>query len=114
MTAEADELRARLLETANLVGTARNLIAEGGVVDLQGLDDRVASICAALPKLPPDEREALKPALIALMDGLGGLADTVKAQHALLADKLSTVSQGSRAAGAYGAGSATAKPRRKR
>jgi hypothetical protein len=38
------------------------------------------------------------------MDGLGGLAETVKVQHAALAEKLSSVSQGHRAIGAYGAG----------
>lgn len=104
MTAEADTLRSRLLEAATLVGTAKSLIADGGVVDLAGLDARVQTICEALPSLPSPDREALKPALIALMDGLGGLAEAVKAQHAALAERLSAVSRGGRAMGAYGAG----------
>ena len=110
MTADADALRNRLLEAATLVGTAKSLIAEGGVVDLAGLDSRVQGICQALPDLPGPDREALKPALIALMDGLGGLAEAVKTQHAALAEKLSAVSRGSRALGAYGAGLAAGKP----
>ena len=114
MTADAAEVRTRLLEAATLVGTAKVLIADGSVVDLNGLDARVERICDALPSLPPTERDALKPALIALMDGLGGLAEAVKAQHATLADKLSAVAQGGRALGAYGAGSATARNPRKR
>ena len=104
MTADAEALRTRLLEAANMVGTARSLIADGGIVDLSGLDARVQDICKAIPELPRDEREELKLALIALMDGLGGLAETVKVQHAALAEKLSSVSQGHRAVGAYGAG----------
>jgi hypothetical protein len=104
MTASADTLRTRLLEAATMVGTAKSLIADGGIVDLSGLDARVRDICKAIPELARDEREELKPALIALMDGLGGLAETIKTQHAMLAEKLSTVSQGRRAVGAYGAG----------
>ena len=104
MTTDADALCTRLLEAATLVGTAKSLIADGGIVDLSALDARVRNICQAIPMLPPGERDGLKPALIALMDGLGGLAETVKAQHAMLAEKLSTVSQGRRAVGAYGAG----------
>lgn len=104
MTADVEALRTRLLEAANMVGTARSLIADGGIVDLSGLDARVQDICKAIPALPPDERDGLKLALIALMDGLGGLAETVKVQHAALAEKLSSVSQGRRAVGAYGAG----------
>lgn len=114
MTEDATELRTRLLEAATLVGTAKSLIAEGSVVDLNGLDARVERICAELPSLPPSERDALKPALIALMDGLGGLAEAVRSQHGALAEKLSAVAQGSRALGAYGAGSATAHTPRKR
>ena len=110
MTADADALRSRLLEAATMVGTAKSLIADGGVVDLAGLDARVQDICKAIPKLPADDRDELKPALIALMDGLGGLAETVRAQHAALAEKLSIVTQGRRAAGAYGAGFAAGKP----
>lgn len=109
MTADTDALRNRLLEAATMVGTARSLIADGGVVDLAGLDARVQHICQVIPTLPPDDRDSLKPALIALMDGLGGLAETVKVQHAALAEKLSTVTQGRRVAGAYGAGLAAGK-----
>jgi hypothetical protein len=104
MTTDAEALRARLLEAATMVGTAKSLIADGGIVDLSGLDARVQNICKAIPALASGERDELKPALIALMDGLGGLAETVKAQHAMLAEKLSNVSQGRRAIGAYGAG----------
>jgi len=109
MTVDADLLRNRLLEAATMVGTAKTLIADGGVVDLAGLDARVQEICKTIPELPASDRDGLKPALIALMDGLGGLAETVKAQHAALAEKLSTVSQGRRAVGAYGAGLAAGK-----
>jgi hypothetical protein len=111
MTADAETLRSRLLEAATMVGTARSVIADGGVVDLGGLDARMQDICKAIPDLPPDEREELKPALIALMDGLGGLAETVKVQHAALTEKLLTVTQGRRALGAYGAGLSAGKPK---
>jgi hypothetical protein len=109
-----DAVRAQLLEAATLVGTAKSLIAEGGVVDLAGLSARIETVCTVLPGLPSTEREALKPALVALMDGLGGLAEAVKAQHSALAEKLTAQSQATRARGAYGAGSATARkpPRR--
>ena len=103
MTQTGDALRAQLLEAATLVGTAKSLIVEGSVVDLAGLSARIETVCTALPGLPATEREALKPALVALMDGLGGLAEAVKAQHASLTGKLSAQSQASRARGAYGA-----------
>jgi hypothetical protein len=103
VTQTGDALRAQLLEAATLVGTAKSLIVEGSVVDLAGLSARIETVCSALPGLPAAEREELKPALVALMDGLGGLAEAVKAQHGALAGKLSAQSQADRARDAYGA-----------
>jgi hypothetical protein len=103
VTQTGNALRAQLLEAATLVGTAKSLIAEGSVVDLAGLSARIETVCTALPGLPTAEREELKPALVALMDGLGGLAEAVKTQHTALAGKLSAQSQADRARGAYGA-----------
>ena len=114
MTANETDLRGRLLEAATLVGTAKTLLAQGNVVELAGLEGRVARICAEIPGLPPAERDGLKPALIALMDGLGGLAEALKAQHQELAARLAGVAKGHRALAAYGAGEAAGRKPRKR
>lgn len=111
---DTTQVRTGLLEAAAMVGTARSLIAEGKVVDLAGLESRVACVCGQLPSLPAPDRETLKSALIALMDGLGGLAEALNEQHGALAKQLAAVSKGKSAVSAYGAGAATAGPRRKR
>lgn len=97
------EIRNRMVEVSAVVCMARSLLADGKPVDLSSLETRVEALCRSLVAMPRDDREEIKPALIGLMDELGRLAETVRAQHAALAERLSTVVRGQRAAGAYGA-----------
>jgi hypothetical protein len=99
----ATDIRTRLTEVSALVCMARSLLADGNPVDLSNLEVRVEGLCRSLIVLPRDDREEIKPNLVALMDELGRLAETVRAQHAALAERLSTVVRGQRAVGAYGA-----------
>lgn len=103
------DIRTRLTEVSAVVCMARSLLADGKPVDLTSLETRVEGLCRSLVVLPRDDREEIKPNLVVLMDELGRLAETVRAQHAALAERLSTVVQGQRAAGAYGMPSRTAR-----
>ncbi len=99
----AADIRTRLTEVSAVVCMARSLLADGKPVDLSSLQSRVESLCSAMIALPRDDREVIKPNLVALMDELGQLAETVRVQHAALAQRLASVVRGQRAAGAYGA-----------
>ncbi len=99
----AAEIRTRLTEVSAVVCMARSLLDDGQPVDLTGLEIRVEALCRDLSVLPGGDRDEVKPGLIALMDELGRLAETVRAQHGALAERLATVLRGQRAVGAYAA-----------
>src|SRR5690606_10198586 len=100
---DRNTIQSQLLDTAGFVGTARTLLGEGKSVDLDSLEPRVATVCDDIAKLPPAERSDLKTALLALRDGLGGLADDVRSQQPALARELQSVGVRRHATAAYGA-----------
>ena len=83
------------------ISDTRVALQAGGVIDLAGLDDRIAAICAALEIHPPETARAMLPKLLVLVQDLNMLsADCAKAQAdtELALRKMS----GSRASQAYG------------
>ena len=56
---------------------ARALVQGGRHVDLGGLDDEAAALCAALQSAPPDHARPLRPAMLSLLAELDALAVTM-------------------------------------
>ncbi len=73
----------------------------GALVDLVGLEERVAALCAAVEALPGNEGQALLAELEAIIRALDGLAATLTSQRAQL-DGEETHSARQRAATVYG------------
>ena len=83
------------------ISDTRVALQAGGVIDLAGLDDQVAAICAGLETQPHETARTMLPKLVLLVQGLNMLsADCAKAQAdtELALRKMS----GSRASQAYG------------
>ena len=83
------------------ISDARVALQAGGVIDLAGMDDRIAAICAGLEIQPHETSRAMLPKLVLLVQDLSMLsAACAKAQAdtELALRKMS----GSRASQAYG------------
>ena len=83
------------------IGDTRVALQAGGVIDLAGLDDRVAAICAGLEAQPHETARVLLPKLTLLVQDLNMLSAAcaqVQADTELALRKVS----GSRASQAYG------------
>ncbi len=66
------------------MAAARRSIAGGAIVDLSGFDRDVATLCAAIVRLPAAARRPLEAELIALLADLDELSQVLTAQNAEL------------------------------
>ena len=82
--------------------TARRLLKDGKSLDLAPLEERVDRFCRMLGAAPTTEREALRPSFIALIDEIGRLESELRGSHADTMRQINQLSQGRRAADAYG------------
>jgi hypothetical protein len=82
--------------------TARRLLKEGKSPDLGPLEERVDRFCRMLGAAPTTEREALRPSFIALIDEIGRLESELRGSHADTMRQINQLTQGRRAADAYG------------
>ena len=73
----------------------------GALIDLSGLDARVAALCTVAEALPRDEGRALLPNLEAMIAALNALAATLSRQRDL-SDGAETHAARQRAAAVYG------------
>ena len=83
------------------IGDTRVALQGGGVIDLAGLDDRVAGICAGLEDQPHETARAVLPKLVLLVQDLNMLSAAcaqVQADTELALRRVSV----SRASQAYG------------
>lgn len=94
-------IEAALQEAATAIDTARTLLDQGTVIDLNGLEEHVEQACGGIPALPAPDRERLKPTLIALIDGLNLLSDQLSVQHQEISGSLQNIGARSRAVSAY-------------
>jgi len=65
-------------KVASVVATARRLLAEGKMVDLSALEDKVRAICEAIRMQPQDEPEHLQEAMRAAIGDLDKLAEDLR------------------------------------
>lgn len=70
-----------LAEVTAAVELARQTAAEGGLVDLSGLDARVDALCRAVVALPRAEGRGFEAALLELIDTLTRLHETLTRQQ---------------------------------
>jgi hypothetical protein len=83
------------------ISDTRVALQAGGVIDLTGLDDRVAAICAGLETQPHETASVLLPKLVLLVQDLNMLSAACAKAQADTELALRKVS-GSRASQAYG------------
>ena len=83
------------------IGDTRVALQGGGVIDLAGLDDRVATICAGLEAQPHETARVLLPKLVLLVQDLNMLSAAC-AQAQAETDQAIRRMSGSRASQAYG------------
>ena len=97
-----NDIRTQLDQTAGVIEGFRSIVADGTPVDLAGLDENIATICAAIAKLPPHERPILKGALVTLMDEMNTLVASLELQRETTSQELKGVSSRQQAVSAYG------------
>ncbi len=88
---------------AGLISRARAELNTGGLVDLAPLESRVGALCKRLEGLPVEEGGDLRPRLLALIDDLGQLSDSIARRLEGLKRDLSDTAGRHRATRAYGA-----------
>jgi hypothetical protein len=98
----AATLKRRIESAANVVTEARRAVEAGSQVNLAGLETEVEAICTQLSALPEGAGAALQPALVALVDDLERLTDTLSDAHKKLAGDIGELSTRRRATKAYG------------
>jgi hypothetical protein len=89
-------LKQELAEIAAAVDEARRAVAEGAMVEIDGLDTAVAKVCEGAQSAPAEERSALAQDLVALAEALDALATDIQRQ--------SDAVERQRASSAYGNG----------
>ena len=90
-----------LRDAATAIDTARELLKQGTVIDLNGLEAHFEQACGRIPALPAPDRERLKPTLIALIDGLNLLSEHLSVQHQEISGTLHNIGTRTRAVSAY-------------
>ncbi len=86
---------------SDTVGTARLAIDKGHLVDMTGLDQAVADLCAAAAALPAPHQRSTAQKLSRLAQDLAALADALKTQHDVF-ERASAADARLRSADAYG------------
>lgn len=94
-------IESALREAATAIDSARMLLRQGTVIDLDGLETHVEQACSGIPSLPASDRERLKPTLISLIDGLNLLTEQLTTQHQEISGTLQNIGARTRAVSAY-------------
>lgn len=100
--AAAETPKQALASIAAFAETARRLLKDGKSLDLAPLEERVDRFCRMLGAAPTTERETLRPTFIALIDEIGRLESELRGNHADTMRQINQLTQGRRAADAYG------------
>lgn len=73
-----DQIIARLSELTNFIIECTEKVEGGEMVDLKGLDDEIASLCERTVGLPPEEAQAVQPAMAEMIARLEKLGQALK------------------------------------
>jgi len=91
---------------SDTLSTARLAIDRGHLVDMTGLDQAVADLCAAAAALPAPHQRRTAQKLSRLAEDLAALADALKTQHDAF-ERAAEADARLRTADAYGAAEGT-------
>ena len=94
-------IESALREAATAIDSARMLLRQGTIIDLNGLEAYVDRACSGIPSLPAPYLERLKPTLISLIDGLNLLSEQLTTQHQEISGTLQNIGARTRAVSAY-------------
>ncbi len=98
---KTQELKARLAEASATIEVARRALGEGKIVSLDGLEAHVDMTCKGITELRQPEGQALRPAMIALIDGLDQLSKALEQDRGQAKTALNSLSGRERAQSAY-------------
>ena len=104
------DIQTQLDQTSNVIERFRDSVAEGSVIDLTGLDQKIEGMCDAINELPADQRITVKSTLIGLIDDLNTLVESLTVQQDKVSEGLKGVISREKAVSAYGKGINTTKP----
>ena len=90
-----------LASASTLVHTARESLAKGGEIALADLEARIERTCHALAKLPRPRARAFEAPLIALIDELEKLSQSLTERHRSLKGEMDGLGQRRLAVRAY-------------
>lgn len=93
---------AELEAVAEVLAAARRNLAEGAILDLSGLEDRIASLCAALVELPRGHAGGFSEPMATLVGEFDELVLALKSQRAEFGEADEPDDDPARAARAYG------------
>lgn len=101
----AEDMRDELTRIGDIVIAARDLIADGQLINLNPLENEVSRICGEIECLNADQAAPLKPVLLSLIDDLDRLAGEMRQRQNEFEQELREVSTHANAARAYGGAS---------
>lgn len=90
MSERADDLRQGIASLRGILDEARTMAETGVSVDLAGLDGQVEQLCESARALPAAEAKSL----LADLDALAGVLDTLRTALALQRDTLLAAAEG--------------------
>ena len=105
-----EEIQTQLDQTSDVIERFHGSVAEGSVIDLTGLDQKIEGMCIAINELPEHERITVKGTLIGLIDDLNALVGKLTIQQNRISEGLKGVTSREKAVSAYGKGLNTTKP----
>lgn len=97
----ADDICRDLTHIGDVISAARDLVADGQLVNLGPLEREVDRICGGLVDLPGGDAEKVKPVLLSLMDELDRLAEQMRARQGEYESELRSLASHQNATKAY-------------
>lgn len=98
----ADNMKDELRRIGDIVTAARDLVADGQLINLNPLESEISRICGEIECLNGDEARNLKPVLLSLIDDLDRLAGMMRERQTEYEDELRSLSTHANATRAYG------------
>jgi N-glycosylase/DNA lyase len=102
-----EEVQQLFADVARFVADSRVLLAEGAVMELAGLDERVRVLCEKAEKLSPEERTRYADMLTELLQSLTALGQDMRSQQDAIMHEIRYLSSHKKASVAYKTADAT-------
>lgn len=100
----ADSIRDELTRIGDIIVAARDLVADGQLINLKPLENEIGRICEGMNGLNGVDAERIKPVLLGLLDDLDRLAAEMRLRQTDYEEQLRSLSSHGQAAQAYATG----------